>query len=452
MASSGSSGLTFPWLSRPGPRPEAIRSGQRAQMAEALRPIPEKLHALLPLLTDTHCHMAGYSIKSRQQFCQSLRSDGPPRSNGARHYVVVSVAQEDWETAGQIDAEQFRAAFGVHPQCASGVEPAEVQVDEGSAHGRHNSEFLAELRRWLSRNPRAIVGEIGLDRNRSHRFFFDEHQVPLFVAQLRVAAELRRPISVHSVQADGELVRLLAEEAKAFRPMPPKICLHSFAGSLETLQAIITAVERRCPEDAPVRVFVGLNAWTNLFKKQATAFVRALAGRADAPPGSKVKGVRRGRARMLLESDWNPADFDFRGSQQQDVDKILVNGVIRLAELLEEPPEDVAATLARNTDDFMDGWVRDAAEQQASSGSDSDGARSEEDADEAEEEDGGSRVGSRRSVEASAPEELTAALRRRGLTTRGSSDERRQRLRDHDSFLTMAPSFKDVLQQLDQRL
>mmetsp|Transcript_49052 Transcript_49052/g.98780 ORF Transcript_49052/g.98780 Transcript_49052/m.98780 type:complete len:101 (-) Transcript_49052:197-499(-) len=100
----------------------------------------------------------------------------------------------------------------------------------------------------------------------------------------------------------------------------------------------------------------------------------------------------------------------------------------------------------------MDGWVQDVAEQQASSGSDSDEARSEEDADEAEEEDGGSRVGSRRSVEASAPEELTAALRRRGLTTRGSSDERRQRLRDHDSFLTMAPSFKDVLQQLDQRL
>lgn len=233
---------------------------------------------------------------------------------------------------------------------------------------------------------------------------------------------------------------------------------------------IIAAVERRCAEDDPVRVFVGFNAWTNLFKKQVTAFVRTLAGKDDARPGSAVKGIRRGRARMLLESDWNPADFDFRGSHRQDVDKVLVNGVIRLAEILEETPEEVAALLARNTEDFMDGWVRETAEQEASSGLDPDETNSEDakdddgnddddnDNDDKTEELGKSAVEalrpvvSRQDVETLEPSELKASLRQRGLSTRGSADEQRQRLLDHDHPLSMVADFKDVLRELDQRL
>lgn len=439
-------------------------------MAAALQPVAGTLHCLLPLLTDTHCHMAGYSMPERREFCcQAVEQPHRARRpNGAKHYVVVSVVREDWESAARIDHPQFRAAFGVHPQCAMSVEPEEVQVGEGCAHGRGNSGFLSELRSRLAQRPRAIVGEIGLDRNRANKWSYDEYQVPLLVSQVRVAAELHRPVSVHSVQADGELVRVLREEAKAFRPLPPKVCLHSFAGSLETLQAILAAVEKNCPEDAPVRVFVGFNAWTNLFKKQAASFVRAMAGKGEARPGCAVKGIRRGRERFLLESDWNTADFDFRGSHRQDIDKILLNGVLRLAELLEETPEEVAALLASNTEEFMDSWVEessaragaDQAEAASSSCSEEEEEDGEEETDEEEkeeEDDGDPGLGamsacSQHDVEAMQLGELRTALKARGLSARGTRHEQRQRLLDHDMPTAMVPDFKAVLRELDLRL
>merc|ERR1711933_699598 len=85
-------------------------------------------------------------------------------------------------------------------------------------------------------------GEIGLDRNTHYGAFFD-HQVYVLREQLRLAAELHRPVSLHSVRADGALVDCLRAEVKEHRSLPPTICLHSFAGSVDTLKSIIRLVE-----------------------------------------------------------------------------------------------------------------------------------------------------------------------------------------------------------------
>ena len=91
-----------------------------------------------------------------------------------------------------------------------------------------------------------------------------------------------------------------------------------------------------------VRVFVGFNAWTNLYKKQASRLVNGL-----------VKDTPMGEYRLLIESDWNPIDFDFEGSDRRDSDKILMNGLIDLSEMLGWEPERTAKVLADNTVRFL---------------------------------------------------------------------------------------------------
>ena len=91
-----------------------------------------------------------------------------------------------------------------------------------------------------------------------------------------------------------------------------------------------------------MRVYVGMNCWTNLWKKQARRFVNGV-----------VKTIPNGISRFLLESDWHPLDFDFEGSIRFDVDKILLNGLIRISDMLDLSPDVMATHFESNTKEFL---------------------------------------------------------------------------------------------------
>lgn len=74
----------------------------------------------------------------------------------------------------------------------------------------NSSVWANRMQRYLETAPWAIVGEIGLDRNTLHKGFFESHQLPVFRTQLRIAAQLQRPVSVHSVKADGAIMKASA--------------------------------------------------------------------------------------------------------------------------------------------------------------------------------------------------------------------------------------------------
>ncbi|KAE8396557.1 hypothetical protein BDV23DRAFT_143017 [Aspergillus alliaceus] len=171
------------------------------------------------------------------------------------------------------------------------------------------SQLISETRERLLIHPAALVGEIGLDRafrlpqawtpqdkenrdsqmtpgSREGRTLSPykvqlEHQKAVLEAQLRLAGELRRPVSVHSVQAHGavfDLFRKLwsgyerkkpsrrerarrysaanahaesdAEEEKEQQqkpavaeapplPFPPRICMHSYSGPVDPLKQFL---------------------------------------------------------------------------------------------------------------------------------------------------------------------------------------------------------------------
>lgn len=170
------------------------------------------------------------------------------------------------------------------------------------------SSFIAQTRAYLDAHPLGLVGEIGLDkafRLPSHEPAAEDlsmgmtpgrrdgrglspyrvntdHQIRVLKAQLRLAGELGRAVSVHGVQAPGVLYDTLKStwkghekrvvskrekkkiargvnedfssdneddsgsdipntRAKKYKPkpFPPRICLHSFSGTVQTLQQYV---------------------------------------------------------------------------------------------------------------------------------------------------------------------------------------------------------------------
>ncbi|KAK7743135.1 Cut9-interacting protein scn1 [Cytospora paraplurivora] len=182
---------------------------------------------------------------------------------------------------------------------------------------RSLSSLLSQTREYLEAHPYALVGEIGIDkafRLPSHDVFEGDpeegmtpgrrngerlspyrvnadHQVRILRAQLNLAGELGRAVSVHGVQAPGLLYDALkatwkghekrvvssrerrmiakgvnedfssssesepedndgAQQGRRKRkyrpkPYPPRICLHSFTGGVQTLKQYVD--DRSCP-------------------------------------------------------------------------------------------------------------------------------------------------------------------------------------------------------------
>jgi Tat protein secretion system quality control protein TatD with DNase activity len=109
---------------------------------------------------------------------------------------------------------------------------------------------LGEMRGNLLKFPDAMVGEVGLDRSFRHAYqpypsppprklspFTTpiEHQIAILEAQLGLAVELRRHVSLHSVNANqatvGLLMKMKAKHQKAWREI--SIDMHSCSLSLE---------------------------------------------------------------------------------------------------------------------------------------------------------------------------------------------------------------------------
>lgn len=173
------------------------------------------------------------------------------------------------------------------------------------------SDLLTETRTRLSAHPTALIGEIGLDRAfrlpnpwttqelesrdatvtpgsregrklSPHRVHL-EHQKVVLRAQLRLAGEMGRAVSVHSVQAHGAVFdvfkelwkgherrvpsrkerrrrgsvagaheeseeedaakasesKLEEEEKRPVFPFPPRICMHSYSGPVEAVKQFL---------------------------------------------------------------------------------------------------------------------------------------------------------------------------------------------------------------------
>ena len=161
---------------------------------------------------DTHCHA---------QFAPE-----PPAS--AAELVVCSTGPGDWDAVSALAPTAKAVAYGVHPWWA-------CDASEG---------WLDALERRLVESPTALVGECGLDKFAGGRSPPGSGEPPdlelqdsIFRAQLALARELGRGVTVHCVKR----VDAVAAAIRAERP--PRVAFHGFNGSPESALVLIRAVE-----------------------------------------------------------------------------------------------------------------------------------------------------------------------------------------------------------------
>jgi TatD DNase family protein len=128
------------------------------------------------------------------------------RSVGVSTILTVGTDRERWWTSLELAArhKDVRAILGIHPHNAAG------------------DSTIDELRAAQEDRHAVAVGETGLDyyRDYSPR----ERQRDLFAAQLRLAAELDKPVVVHTRAAEADTI-------DALRRHEGDVVLHCFSSS-----------------------------------------------------------------------------------------------------------------------------------------------------------------------------------------------------------------------------
>lgn len=182
-------------------------------------------------------------------------------------------------------------------------------------HPWHLDGFdAAALRARLAEDPAAGVGEIGLDRLRARDI--PARMRAVFEAQLKLAAEFRRPVVLHGAKCWGEVVRTVRRIDPARRI--PALLFHGFSRA-----------------DGLVPDIVALNGYVSvgpaLLNDHAVNYRRL----AQTIPGD----------RLLVESDAT-------GANAAEVPSVAAVAA-KLAELRGLPAEALAARLESNAEAFL---------------------------------------------------------------------------------------------------
>ena len=117
--------------------------------------------------------------------------------------------------------------------------PRLIDIHTHHPHPEITSPRMAGIHPWNAEKPRYqpdyancdIVGETGLDYCVP---VSREAQRELFEEQLQIAAEMDKPVVIHSVKATEEVLRILAKY-----PMIRRVVFHGFIGSKEQVQRAI---------------------------------------------------------------------------------------------------------------------------------------------------------------------------------------------------------------------
>lgn len=161
---------------------------------------------------DTHIHLQDYKSSSAPQIIAVAQECG------VRGFVCLSARESDWTKVLELSNvyPEVVPALGLHPWYAR-------QVSE---------KWSVTLERLLVQNPRAQVGEAGLDRIKDNEL---SPQAEVFQTQIDLAKKYNRVLLIHAVKA--------AEWLPRFWPLlnGARFVFHSFTGARDLVKPIVEA-------------------------------------------------------------------------------------------------------------------------------------------------------------------------------------------------------------------
>ncbi len=161
------------------------------------------------MLIDAHAHLQNLSaeeLKHALAFTDNLQK-----------IVVNATCEADWNDTLNLASRYHIIApqLGIHPWYVDTVSEC----------------WLQKLSSLLLENANCGIGEIGLDYSPKYKEY-RETQLLIFSAQLNLAADLKRPVSIHCVKGWEDLIRIIKQYKLT-------ILFHGFYASVEILKELL---------------------------------------------------------------------------------------------------------------------------------------------------------------------------------------------------------------------
>lgn len=156
-------------------------------------------------LTDTHCHLDMKEFDDLDKVVQDAKEAG------VEQIIVPSVDATSFDDVIRI-ANNYEKIF-----CALGIHPTEAKDAK--------DEDFDRIRNLIHEPKVVAIGECGLD------YYWDkttaEVQKKVFLKQIELANEFKKPLLIHDREAHKETFDMLFEHAKV------DVVMHCFSGSSE---------------------------------------------------------------------------------------------------------------------------------------------------------------------------------------------------------------------------
>lgn len=138
---------------------------------------------------------------------------------GVKQMAIKGCCENDWLQIITLinNHPTFHFSFGLHPWFLAQRTP----------------QWQKTLKNLLTTYPQASIGEIGIDHAIENRNDAEQEQV--FIEQLQIAEQFKRPVSIHCRQAWGRLIELLDQTGNPTHGM----LIHCFGGSKEIAQELV---------------------------------------------------------------------------------------------------------------------------------------------------------------------------------------------------------------------
>ena len=200
-------------------------------------------------LFDSHCHLQDERLAPHLDGVLSRAADA-----GVVAMLCCGSAESDWEAVRQLARSNpaIRPAFGLHPWYVAGRSPQWIETlrsfltgsrgrspsqktETSSPFGRASvpasraSTGEQQPEQTDASSVKPAVGEIGLDHALDKATFAAQEEC--FLAQIQLAAEFHRPVSLHCRRAWGRLMDLLDSHGWP----PDGVILHSYSGGRELI-------------------------------------------------------------------------------------------------------------------------------------------------------------------------------------------------------------------------